>query len=353
MLHRFLLVLTLGALSASAGDTRLYENKLTPIKDPKPILADHPEFVEPMRETARFEAPILINDEGADLDVRAWRFSYNARGVIEVPNRLKAASTAVIVVHPWGIDDGSGWKSPEPAGVAFQCTPEKNRIVLKHAATVIDPFLKGLRGKVGVIAYSLPGKWDPIRGAMYRSRTSDTTNSGRLEGAKRLEQILGSFLYTGDPIASVIPVSSDTPTIGYFAGFPGLDAGPKHDPKGFWELSIPVMRPIEVAPSDYAVYDGEGYEPLRDFLKIKGIKHVLLAGYNTDMCIISTTAGYKNLSKDFDVLLVGDATIATFPAQPTPRFATNAAVAFASLNLFITQVSWIKPIAAKEGSGAK
>ena len=43
------------------------------------------------------------------------------------------------------------------------------------------------------------------------------------------------------------------------------------------------------------------------------------------------------------VFLVGDATIATFPAHPTPRYATTAAVSFAALNLFITQTSWVKP----------
>ena len=74
------------------------------------------------------------------------------------------------------------------------------------------------------------------------------------------------------------------------------------------------------------IYDGDGYPALREFLKSQGIRHVLLAGYNTDMCVCSTTAGYKNLGQDFDVFLVGDATIATFPAQPTPRFATTSSV---------------------------
>ena len=50
--------------------------------------------------------------------------------------------------------------------------------------------------------------------------------------------------------------------------------------------------------------------------------------------------------QDFDVFLVGDATIATFPAHDSPRFATTAAVSFAALNLFITQASWVKPVAA-------
>src|SRR5207245_9453171 len=123
----------------------------------------YPQFFEPIGETARCEAPALVDEAAADLDVRAWRFSYNARGIIEVPNRLRADRTAVIVVHPWGIDDGQGWRTPEPAGVAFQCTPAKNAIVLDHAAKVIDPFLKALRGKVALVAYSLPRTEAPIR----------------------------------------------------------------------------------------------------------------------------------------------------------------------------------------------
>src|SRR5262245_63432711 len=108
-----LLITFLVAAPAAAQQpaTRAYENRLTPLKDPKPLLADHPKFVEPVKEAARYEAPILVNDEGADLYVRAWRFSYNARGIIEMPNRLKASETAVIMVHPWGIDDGQGWKT--------------------------------------------------------------------------------------------------------------------------------------------------------------------------------------------------------------------------------------------------
>src|SRR5438067_13260426 len=69
-------------MSAFAEDStaRTYENRLTLLENPPPLLADYPEFVEPVRELRRFEAPILVNDEGADLSVRAWRFSYNARG---------------------------------------------------------------------------------------------------------------------------------------------------------------------------------------------------------------------------------------------------------------------------------
>lgn len=333
---------------APAEGTRIYENKLAPIADPKPLLADNPDFVEPIRETARFEAPALIDDPDADLAVRAWRFSYNARGIVEVPNRLRADRTAVIVVHPWGIDDGQGWKTPEPAGVAFQCTPAKNKIVLDHGARVIDPFLKALRGKVSLVAYSLPGTEDPIRKKLYRSIRAHANPSQREAGRAELKAKLAGFDYRGEALPTAIPVDAETPTLGYFRAFPGLDSGAKYDPKGFWDLPIPVMRQIEVAPDDVVIYDAEGYAPLRDFLKAQGVRHVLLAGYNTDMCVCLTTAGYKNLEKDFDVFLVGDATIATFPGQPTPRFATTASVSFASLNLFITQASWVRPIAAKE-----
>lgn len=349
-----LVVLASLSMTARGGEepsasTRVYENRLKPVADPavRPILADYPQFVEPVREVARFEAPRLVDDPGADLEVRAWRFSYNARGIIEVPNRLRSDRTAVIVVHPWGIDDGQGWRSPEPAGVAFQCTPAKNRIVLDHAATVINPFLRSMRGRVALVAYSLPGREDPIRKKLYRSFRSQPSGQDREAGRRELKARLESFRYRGQSVPSAITVSSGSPTIDYFRQFPGLDAGDAYDGAGFWQLPIPVMKSIEVAPRDVVIYDGDGYPALRDFLKRQGIRHVLLAGYNTDMCVCSTTAGYKNLSQDFDVFLVGDATIATFPAQPTPRFATNTAVCFAALNLYITQVSWIRTVPAE------
>jgi nicotinamidase-related amidase len=86
---------------------------------------------------------------------------------------------------------------------------------------------------------------------------------------------------------------------------------------------------------------------LRSFLKQNKIRHVLLTGYATDMCFCRTTAGYENLSRDFNVFLVGDATLATFPANSTPRYATNAHISFASLNQLITQVSWVKKLAER------
>jgi hypothetical protein len=336
-----------------AGDertTRIYENRLKPIADPRPILGDYPQFVEPVREVARFESPVLIDDPDADLELRAWRFSYNARGIIEVPNRLRSNRTAVIVVHPWGIDDGQGWRTPEPAGVAFQCTPAKNKIVLDHAASVINPFLKTMRARAGLlVGYSLPGTEDPIRRKIYRSVRRQPGEQERKEGEQELKAKLAAFDYRGQAVPASMPLDSESPFRSYFKQFPGLDSGPGYDGRGFWELPVPVMKPINVDPRDFVIYDGEGYPALRAFLQKQGIRHVLLAGYNTDMCVCSTTAGYKNLSQDFDVFLLGDATIATFPAQPTPRFATTTAVCFAALDLFITQVSWVRPLRTASG----
>lgn len=325
-----------------ASPARVYDNRLTPIKNSTPLLADYPDYVEPIRTGPRFEAATLIDDEDADLEVRAWRFSYNARGIIEVPNRLSAKKTAIIVVHPWGIDDGQGWKSPQPNGVAFQCTPFKNKIVLKHMEDVINPFLKTHRAQVGLVGYSLPGTEDAIRKKVYRSVRQEPTADERREGAKELDAKLNSFKYDGQPLPKEIKVSSDKPVVDYFRQFPGLDSSARFNNAGFWELPIPVAKPIDVAARDVVFYDAEGYGLVKDFLIKNGIRHVLLAGYNTDMCVCSTTCGYKNLRQDFNVFLVGDATIATFPAHDTPRHSTTAAVSFAALDLFVTQVSWIK-----------
>ena len=338
-------VLAVGVVQAGEPKpTWVYENKLVRIERPQTILADHPEWVEPIREAVHYEAPPLVSDTSADLAVRAWRFSYNARGIIEIPNRLKASVTALVVVHPWGIDDGQGWRTPEPAGAADFCTPAKNRLSHKHIAGVLNPLIQSLRPRVGLVMYSEPGGEDPIRKRLYRSIRGQPTASERAQGQKELEAKLKGFNYTGSPLPKTLTLSKDQPVVDYFRQFPGLDAGDRYDPPGFWSLPIPVIRGIDVAPGDVVIYDADGYPPLRDFLKKQGIRHVLLAGYATDMCLKLTTAGYVNLRQDFNVFVVGDATLATFPAAEGPACATSAALRFAALDLLITQVSWIKPI---------
>lgn len=324
------------------AEPRAYENTLRRIENPPPLLADHPEFVAPVRELRRFEAPALVDDARADLQVRAWRFSYNARGIIELPNRLRATETAVLFVHPWGIDDGQGWRTPEPAGVVDFCTLEKNELAARHTREVIAPFLRSLRGRVKLVLHSLPGGEDPIRRKLYRSFTRTPTAAERADGARELAAALQAFSYRGEPLPARFAVSANTPVVDYFKQFPGLDAGARFNGAGFWNLPIPVTRDAGAMPDDVVIYDAAGYGPLKEFLRSKGVRHVLLVGYATDMCYCRTTAGYENLRQDFNVFLVGDATLATFPANDSPRHATNAHISFAALNNLVTQVSWVK-----------
>jgi hypothetical protein len=326
----------------AVAPTRVYDNTLTPIADPKPLLADFPRYVEPVTERQRFEAARLVDDPDGDLDVRAWRFSYNARGIIEMPNRLRAKETAIIMVHPWAVDDEWGWKTPQPNGVVDFCTPEKNALAYRHTKEVVNPFLKRLRGKVALVMYSLPGPADPIRTKVYRSFTKTPTAAERAAGEKELRKVLAAYPYTGKPLPGKLTLSTDKPVVDYFKQFPGLDAGSRYNGDGFWKLPIPVSTAVDVAAEDVVIYDAEGYAALRAFLKAHGIRHVLLTGYATDMCFCRTTAGYQNLSPDFNVFLVGDASLATFPANATPRFATSAHLSFAALDHLITQVNWVR-----------
>jgi nicotinamidase-related amidase len=339
-----------GAGVADEPPSRIYENRLTLLDHPPPLLADYPEFVEPVRESRRYEAPILVNDDNADLSVRAWRFSYNARGIIEMPNRLRSQRTAVIMVHPWGIDDGQGWRTPQPAGVADFCTPEKNHLAGRHTREVINPLLQSLRSQAAFVMYSLPGKEDPIRKKLYRSLRRAPTEAERREGAQELHEKLNGFAYVGQRLPPALSLSSDRAVIDYFRQFPGLDATALYNNSGFWDLPIPVTKDIDYDERDIVIYDAEGYDALKVFLQRQGVRHVLLTGYATDMCFCRTTAGYENLSRDFNVFLVGDATLATFPANSTPRYATNAHISFAALNHLITQVSWIRLDQAGDGT---
>jgi hypothetical protein len=321
---------------------RSYDNTLTPIANPRPLLADYPQYVAPVVESRRFEAARLVDDAEADLEVRAWRWSYNARGIIEMPNHVRAIETAVIMVHPWAVDDEWGWVTPEPNGVVDFCTPEKNALASRHTKEVINPFLKRLRGKAAFVMYSLPGPADAIRTRVYRSFGKTPDAEERTAGEKELRRVLAAYSYKGQPLPQKLTLSADKPVIDYFKQFPGLDAGPRYNGDGFWKLPIPVSTSVTVDANDVVIFDAEGYAPLRDFLKKNGVRHVLLTGYATDMCFCKTTAGYENLSKDFNVFLVGDATLATFPANSSPRFATNAHISFASLNQLVTQVGWVK-----------
>jgi hypothetical protein len=198
--------------------------------------------------------------------------------------------------------------------------------------------------------YSLPGPGDPIRKKAYRTFGRRPGADEREEGARELRAKLAILPYRGAPLPEKLTLSPDRPVADYFRQFPGLDAGPRYNGPDFWAMPIPVTRDLERDPDDVVIFDEEGYPSLRDFLKKGGIRHILLAGYATDMCYCRTTAGYQNLSKDFNVFLVGDASLATFPGNDSPRFATNAALSFAALDQLITQISWVRYVGDRAAS---
>ena len=320
---------------------RTYDNRLEPIGNPLPLLADHPEFVEPIIERRHYQSSVLVDDQQADLFVRAWRFSCNARGVIEIPNRLRAARTAIIVVHPWGINDGQGWRVPDPAGFAFG-TPAKNKFYARHLEEVVNPFLKSLRGEVALVMYSLRGGDDPIRRKLYRSIRRSPSAAERQQGRTELSAKLHSFNYDAGAVPKQLTISQKNPVAEYFRKFPGGAHRDHYNGPGYWDLPVPVHSAIDVDANDVVIYDDDGYESLRDFLQQQGVAHVLLAGYATSKCYCSTTAGYQNLERDFNVFLVGDATLESPAVNHTPRFATSAVLAEASREHLITQISWIR-----------
>ena len=319
-----------------------YKNTLERIKDPLPLLADYPEYVAPLEYDRRYLAPPVVYDKDGELTVRSWRYWYNARGIIEMENRLEAKATALINVHPWGIDDGHGLRTPEPAGCALFCTPQKNGLALRHVQDVINPFFQRLRQHVALIAHSMPRSEDAIRKLLYPSISTKPEELDIERGEEMLAELLSKHRFQGEALIKELALDSENPVKSYFGQTPSTDAGDRYNGKGFWDLPMPIMDCVELGPNDMVFYDGEGYPKVRDYLKSAGVRHVLLTGYATDMCVISTTCGYNNLSQDFNLFLVGDATLATYPASTTPKYATQVALANASLRQMITQVNWVK-----------
>jgi len=319
-----------------------YQNTLIPIDDGPPILADYPQYVEPLQAENRFLAPPVVNDEGGNLLVRSWRYWYNPRGIVEFENRLEPAATAVIVVHPWGIDDGHGMRTPEPAGCAFFCTKEKNAVGFAHMRKVIDPFLKRMRPHINLVGYSMTASEDPIRRKLYASVLTEPEELRVEEGERELAEVLDKWDFTGEPLAAEFDLDDRVPVYSYFAQNPSTEASDRYNRAGYWKLPMPISRALEVAPQDRVFYDAEGFPKVREYLHSRGIRHVLLTGFCTDMCYCSTTCGYQNLEQDFNVFLVGDASLASYPGSATPRFATQVALHNAALMHMVTQASWVR-----------
>jgi hypothetical protein len=319
-----------------------YHNHLQKLTNPPPLLADFPQFVESLQCDDRYLAPPVVDEPGGDLIVRCWRYWYNVRGIVEMECRLQAQATAIIMVHPWGIDDDHGLCTPEPAGCAFFCTREKNQIVRQHVEQVINPFLHRLRARAGLVAYSMPLVEDDIRKLLYASINTPPEALNPAEGERRLRELLAAQDFAAKSLRAEIELDPEHPARSYMQQTPSTDARTGYNGEGFWELPMPVHAALDRRPTDLVFYDAEGYEKVRDYLKSRGIRHVLLLGYATDMCVKATTCGYDNLCQDFNVFIVGDATLATYPASTTPRFATQVALHNAALWQLVTQVNWVR-----------
>ena len=133
------------------------------------------------------------------------------------------------MVHPWGIDDSWGWRSPEPAGVSDMCTPEKNRLSAKHTEQVIEPLLKRLRDRVGLVVYSLPQNEQPVHSKLYRSIRKTPTAAEREEGRREMKQILAEYPYSGGPLPDKLKLSRSSTVKDYFQQFPGLDSSDRYE----------------------------------------------------------------------------------------------------------------------------
>ena len=68
-----LLWIIIALASNVLGDesSRSYRNQLTSVEDPLPLLADYPQYVQPIIESRRYQSPVLVDDKDADLSVRA------------------------------------------------------------------------------------------------------------------------------------------------------------------------------------------------------------------------------------------------------------------------------------------
>ncbi len=319
-----------------------YQSRPEKLTGPPPLLADYPEFVEPLQCEDRYLTAPVVDEPTGDLTVRAWRYWYNVRGIVEMENRLEARATAIIMVHPWGIDDDHGLVTPEPAGCAFFCTREKNQLAGRHITQVVNPFLQRLRERVGLVGYSMPRGEDDLRKLLYASIDTPPGALNPPEGERRLGELLRAHSFTGTPLVAELALDPRNPAHSYMTQTPSTDAHRGANGEGFWELPMPVHSALDRRPTDLVFYDGEGYEKVRDCLRCRGIRHVLLIGYATDMCVKATTCGWDNLAQDFNLFLVGDATLATFPASTTPRFATQVALHNTALWQLVTQASWVR-----------
>ena len=96
-----LLGMTMPVLAQETG-TRSYQNLLRKLEKPSPLLADHPEFFEPILESTHYEAPAIVTDADATSEtLGSVRLHFIRRGRCTVqgsypasPGRWQAFSTS-------------------------------------------------------------------------------------------------------------------------------------------------------------------------------------------------------------------------------------------------------------------
>jgi len=322
----------------STPSTISYNNQLIDIPIPDDFLEDYQEYIDLFPSlNAALGQPLVVN-QSPSLEIMSWRSSYNFRGIILIPQYFNRECTAVIVMHPWSVNEEAwGLKVPEPHGVCFD-TPDSLDGYKSHMETKIQPFIDAVRPYVKHIAFSLPGSKDTLRKNIYLSGGNKS-----IQAQKSLQHLLDQFNYFGYSIPTSLSLNPLLPITDYFRLFPPLDASDYYNGKGFWNLPIPLHTSLLWNESDLFFFDGEGYESIKRQLKKKGIKNILLCGYALNLCIKGSVLGYENLKKDFNVLIVADACLSSSRATPFTPLLTFSDIFDCSLNNLMTQTSWVKP----------
>ncbi|MEA1952695.1 MAG: dockerin type I domain-containing protein, partial [Planctomycetota bacterium] len=260
-----------------------------------------------------------------DLTLSAWRYSDTAGGIVKSENVLASEQTALIVVNPWGIEDGQGWGFPQAynqSGYAFMGLLPDNIHYNSQLDDVVKGFVDSTRGRVPLVMYGMPGGPDATRSKLYRDYTHQPSLADQAAGEVEIETYLGGL--TGSQ----------------------------------WPDKIPVAAPLEYRPGDMVAYDDLGYGQLKTYLQTSGIENVLLAGYAADTHLATATAGYMNLKNDFNVFVVGDAAMSAWPVSTSvpsgyTRISTRDALLDAAGvdDVAVTQVSWIEKLARDPAGG--
>ena len=243
-------------------------------------------------------------------------YSSTLDGIVESNNILAGEKTALIVVNPWGIEDGQGWDFPKPynsSGYAFLGMLPDNFHYNNQLDDAVKDFVDDTRGRVPLVVYGMPGSADSTRYKLYRDYTHQPSVADMVEGQTEIET--------------------------YLAGLSG------------WPNKIPVNAALNYAPGDVVAYDDLGYNQLKLFLQSYGIENILLAGYAADTDLATAPDGYMNLKNDFNVFVVGDATMSAWPVTTaippgyTPVSTRDAIIAATTENsVAATQISWIEQL---------